>query len=178
MEENNRIIRIALIGPESTGKTVLAQQLAEHFNTQWVPEFARSYIEKLDRSYTAEDILVVAKEQWKEETELLKTARRFIFSDTEMITSKVWCQDVFGFCHEWIPDNLAKEKHDFYLLTSPDIPWVKDAVRENPERREHFFERYQQELMQLGAAFEIVSGKGEERFQNALSAVIARTTEE
>jgi len=168
---DKEIKRIALIGPESSGKTTLCRQLAGYFNTRWVPEYARSYIENLNRAYTADDILLIAKEQFKTEESLIQTANTFLFTDTEFINAKVWCEDVFGFCPGWISAKIAEKKYDLFLLTTPDLPWEKDAVRENPDRRDYFYELYLKELETRNFSCKIISGSGEERFQNAVRAV-------
>lgn len=168
---DKEIKRIALIGPESSGKTTLCRQLANYFNTHWVPEYARSYIENLNRAYTSDDILLIAKEQFKIEESLTQTANNFLFTDTEFINAKVWCEDVFGFCPDWISAKIRENKYDLFLLTKPDLPWEKDAVRENPNRRDYFYELYLKEIKTRNFNYKIISGSREERFQNALIAV-------
>ena len=164
------IKRIALIGPESSGKTTLAGQLAEHYKTIWVPEYAREYMEKLNRAYTADDILIIAKEQLRIEEELISKANKLLFIDTEFIIAKIWCEDIFGSCPEWILNNIEEKKYDLYLLTEPDLEWKHDPVRENPYRREYFFELYLKEIKSGNFNYEIISGTGD-RLPNAINAV-------
>jgi NadR type nicotinamide-nucleotide adenylyltransferase len=166
-----KIKRIALIGPESSGKTTLSTQLAAHYKTCWVPEFARAYVEKLNRPYTADDILFTAKEQLKAEEEMIQASHKLLFADTELIIAKTWCEDVFGFCPEWIAERIGKKSYGLYLLTKPDLSWAKDPVRENPNRREYFFNLYLNEIETRKFNYEIISGNGEERFHNAVKAV-------
>ena len=166
-----KIKRIALIGPESSGKSTLCELLATHYKTLWIPEYAREYIEKLNRPYTAADILHSAQEQLKMEEERMLTASKFLFADTELIVAKVWCEDVFHFCHPWIAATIEEKKYDLYLLTKPDLIWEKDAVRENPNRRDYFFNLYLNELEERGFNYEIIGGAGEERLRNAIGAV-------
>lgn len=165
------IIRIALIGPESTAKSTLAEKLAKHYNTVWVQEYSREYLATLNRKYTLDDVLIIAKEQLKKEQQLISKANKFIFADTELILSKVWCEDAFKNCPEWISENLIAYKYDLYLLTSPDIPWEQDVVRENPHRREFFFEWYERELKSINAEFFVIKGEGDQRFQNCIKAI-------
>ena len=108
----NKIKRIALIGPESTGKTTLCEQLAIHFHTVWVPEYSRFYNEKLDRPYTLDDIEFCSRKQLEMEDELIQQANQFIFSDTELIVAKTWCDDVFNTCPEWIEIEITKRPQD------------------------------------------------------------------
>lgn len=166
-----KIKRIALIGPESSGKTTLSKLLAEHFNTVWVPEYSREYVEKLNRPYTSDDILFMAKEQLAMENSFLAKANKFIFSDTELINAKIWCEDVFGICPAWIDEKIEEKKYDFYLLTKPDLVWQPDPVRENPHRREYFFDLYKKELDKRNYNYTILAGSGKLRFNRAVAAV-------
>jgi NadR type nicotinamide-nucleotide adenylyltransferase len=166
-----KIIRIALMGPESSGKTTLAKSLAEHFNTIWIPEYAREYVENLNRPYTADDILFIAQKQLKSEEELLSKAKQLIFTDTELIIAKIWCEDVFDFCPQWILEKIEEKRYDLFLLTKPDLPWIHDPVRENAHRREYFYDLYLKELEERNFTYEIISGNDDQRFQNAVKAV-------
>ena len=105
-QTNSKIIRIALIGPESTAKSTLSEQLARHYMTHWVKEYSREYLSKISRKYTLDDILLIAQKQLEQENKLLQTANKFIFADTELILSKVWCEDVFNICPDWINENI------------------------------------------------------------------------
>ena len=166
-----KIKRIAVLGPESTGKTYLCKELAEYFKTVWVPEYARTYVEQLGRKYNSDDILKIAQEQFKQEEQLISKAKTFLFTDTEFIISKTWCEDVFKFCHEWILEKIESHQYDLYLLTSPDLQWQTDPVRENKDRRDYFFNLYLKELANRNFDFEIISGTGNDRTASAIAAV-------
>lgn len=168
------ITRIALIGPESSGKTTLCRDLADHYQSVWVPEFARDYVAALGRKYTVEDIVYCYNQQLKQEKELMAKANKYIFSDTELIIAKVWSEDVFKKVPKWIEENLETTKYDFYLLTYYDLPWKHDPVRENPHRREFLFEWYKGELEGRHFQFSVIHGTGEERILNAISAIEGR----
>ena len=170
-KETNSVIRVALIGPESTSKSTLSEALAKHYNTLWIQEYAREYLSKINRKYTIDDIVAIAKEQLFQEQQLIKKANRIIFIDTELIISKVWCEDVFKICPDWISENLIKHQYDLYLLTSPDLPWKEDALRENPHRREFLFEWYEKELKNMNANYEVVKGVGDLRLKNSISLI-------
>lgn len=170
-EENKVIRRIAVIGPESTGKSTLCNQLAGHFGSVWIPEFSREYISGLKTRYTLQDIEFCAREQIRLENENLNSSSRFIFSDTELILAKIWCEDVFHVCPLWIEEFIRSKPHDFYLLTTADIPWVKDAVRENENRRDHFFNLYKKELDEHMLPYSIISGSGKARLLSAINAL-------
>jgi len=168
---NPPLKRIALIGPESTGKTTLCKGLAEHFKTAWVPEFARDYVKQLNRKYTLEDVIYCAQKQLEDEERKAEIANRFLFCDTELITAKVWCEDVFKTVPYWIEDALQKHPYDLFLLTYPDLPFEDDPVRENHNRRQFFFDWYEMELKQYQFQYQIIKGIGEGRLQQAIKAV-------
>ncbi len=165
------IIRIALIGPESTGKSTLAEALAKYYKTVLVKEYAREYLISINRKYILDDLIVIAKEQVKQEQQLIPKATKFIFIDSELIISKVWCEDVFKICPEWISENIVKQKYDLYLLTSPDFPWEEDSLRENPHRREFFFDWYERELKNINANYVIIKGVGDARLKNCIDVI-------
>jgi NadR type nicotinamide-nucleotide adenylyltransferase len=178
MEKNDyNIIRIALIGPESTSKSTLSKELAKHYKTVWVKEYAREYLKTINRKYVLDDILQIAQEQFRLEQKLLSRAYQYIFVDTELIISKVWCEDVFKTCPDWINENIIKNKYDLYLLTYPDLPWEADPLRENPNRREFFFNWYEKELKTINANYAIIKGVGEERLKNSIEVIEKFETE-
>ncbi len=162
------LIRIALIGPESSGKTTLCEKLSENFNTCFVPEFAREYISALKRPYTKEDIFYCAKKQLESEEQMKLKANTILFADTELIVCKVWLLDVFGESPEWLERKIMENKYDLYLLTSPDLPFIHDTVRENPYRRQYFFDWYKAELDKRQFNYKVVDGLNEERFESAV----------
>jgi len=170
-KKNTDVIRIALIGPESTSKSTLSEKLAAHYQTCWIPEYARTYLKNLHRPYNLEDVLHIAQAQFREEKEAVEKANRFLFVDTELIVAKVWCEDVFQTCPPWIQYTLVHHPYDLYLLTYPDLPWEPDPLRENPHRRQFFYEWYEQELKKIQAVYAVIKGKGETRLQNAIAAV-------
>mgnify|MGYP006281004579 CR=1 FL=1 len=168
------IKRVAITGPESTGKSDLTVRLAEHFRTVWVPEYARMYLEDLNRDYYQEDILLIAQGQKKLSEEIEPRANRIMFSDTEMLVAKIWSEFKYGSCHPWILWALENQQFDLYLLTNIDLPWRDDPLREHPDKREVLFHIYLKELKNLGKPFEIISGSGHERFNSALEAINKR----
>ncbi|MFM2135191.1 MAG: hypothetical protein RL021_591 [Bacteroidota bacterium] len=169
-KSERRLIRIAVLGPESTGKTELCNYLANHFNTTWVPEYARAYLQNRPGNYTREDILYCASGQRALEDAKASEADCYLFCDTDMINFKVWMTDKFGSAPDWITADILN-RYDAYLLTSPDIPFVSDPMRENPERREFFFNWYRREVEATGLPFEIITGDGTKRLHNAVDAV-------
>lgn len=163
--------RIMITGPESTGKSWLAQQLAKHYHAFWVPERARAYLEELDRPYQESDLLQIAREQLELEDRLARKANQLLFCDTGMLVLKIWSEHSYGRCHPFILEQLQKREYSLSLLPNIDMPWEPDPQREHPHLREYFFTLYQQQLMESGRPFSIVSGSGKERLQNAIKAV-------
>ena len=163
------IRRISITGPESTGKSTLAQQLAERYRTVFVPEVARSYLASIGRPYTYDDLLIIAKEQYRMEQQMAKKASRYLFCDTDFLVLKIWSLDKFGRCEPWILNRVERHRYDLYLLMDIDVPWEPDPQREDPYRREALFGLYQSELEKLGVSYDIVSGKQEERLKRAMA---------
>jgi len=161
------MIRISVTGPESTGKSWLADRLAEHYNTNWVPEFARKYLDEIDRPYTYDDILSIARKQFEYEN-LAAENTDLLFCDTDFCVTSIWCKVKYGQCHEWITEKLEQNNYDLYLLCNIDLPWQYDPLREHPEMRSELFEMYRSTLDEHLFNFRIVSGTGEERLQNAI----------
>jgi len=175
MEENPEgsggIKKIAILGPESTGKSELSKALAEHFNTVWVPEYARRYIDNLGRPYNKSDLKKIANGQIQLEDSQLEHARDFLFCDTNLLVIKVWSEHKYGSCDEWILNELISRNYDLYLLTDVDIPWEEDPQREHPMLRSYFFDVYRNELENAVVNYGIIRGTGSERVENALSVI-------
>lgn len=168
------IRRIAITGPESTGKSELATALAKHYHTVWVPEYARAYLNELRRPYEYEDLLKIAKGQVRGEEAQMKNAQGFLFADTELLVLKIWCSVKYGKCHRWIEDGLKKQDYDLYLLTDIDLPWQPDPLREHPDKRKELFDLYLDELKKRNLKFEIVNGFGAQRLANAVKCIEKR----
>ena len=171
-KSQKRVKRVVLIGPESTGKTELAEFLSKEFNTVFVPEYAREYIENLGHHYSYEDVVHIAKKQLELEMEFLEKANEILFYDTYLIITKVWFQVVYHKIPEWIDQAIRDSKIDLFLLCNTDLEWIADNVRENGgEMRNKLFEMYEAEIKKYGFNYKIVKGIGEERFQNAFNIV-------
>ncbi|MFM7329707.1 MAG: AAA family ATPase [Bacteroidota bacterium] len=164
-------LRICVIGPESTGKSSLAEFLAEQFNTVWVPEFARQYIEQLDRPYEQHDLLEIAHGQVNLEEERLSRASEVLIMDTNLLVLKVWSEHKYGDVHQEIMRLHNSRRYDLYLLTDIDLPWAEDPQREHPHLRTHFMSVYRELIESTGIPFRVVSGIGTERNTAALNAI-------
>lgn len=165
------LIRIAITGPESTGKSVLTQQLAEFFSTSWVPEYAREYIGSLDRPYVQDDILEIAKGQIRNEKLFQQKASGIFFCDTELIVTKIWSEVRFGSCDPWILKQIEMNRYDLYLLCDIDLPWQDDPQREHPHMRKELLNLYINELEERNLPFSLVNGFYGKRLENAISAI-------
>jgi NadR type nicotinamide-nucleotide adenylyltransferase len=168
--------KFVVIGPESTGKSTLCSQLAQHFNTKWVPEYAREYLEKNGTNYTYDDLLIIARGQIDLEESLssqLTIPNSRLFIDTDMYVMKVWCEYVFNKCHNWILNRIAERKYDGYLLCNVDLPWVKDNLREYPdlETRNKLYNFYRDILINQNTPWVEINGSYRERFESALKFV-------
>ena len=166
------IKKIAVIGPESSGKTTLSQQLSEHFNEPMAVEFARQYLNSLNRSYTLNDLIEITKGQIAREEEALEQANKMIICDTEMMVMYLWALEKFGKCPPYIEEQSQARKYDWYLLCRPDIPWEYDPMRENPDRGDYFFNKFESLLRSKKANYTIIEGSREERFQKSVETVV------
>ena len=168
---SEKLFRVAMIGPESTGKTTLCIQLANHFNSEWVPEFARTYLEQLDRPYDLDDVLFCAQSQLLLENKIQQYTQNILFCDTEMINFKIWLEDKYAMYPEWIEKTIKENNYDLFLLTFPDLPFEEDPLRENPERRDYFYNLYKEELENRNFPYEIIRGSDNHRFEMAVSSI-------
>ncbi len=135
-------------------------------------EYAREYINELNRKYNEDDLLKIATEQISREDSIASNfEQEFIFLDTDLITLKIWSVEKYGRCQKWILDQIASRSYDLYLLCKPDIPWSFDPLRENKLDRGRLFKRYESELYQYNKKFKIVDGLGENRTNNAIEII-------
>ena len=161
-QQQSAILKIALFGPESTGKTTLARQLAEYYKTEWVPEFARDYLqEKWDKSQTVcnvDDMLPIAYGQTKSENEHLLLAKKYLFCDTNLMVTKVFSEVYYNYCDPILDQAAREHKYDLVFLTDIDVPWEKDDLRDKAEGRERVFEVFKQSLIDNKKPFVVLSG--------------------
>lgn len=164
--------KIAIIGPESTGKSELSKQLSAYYKVPWVPEYARTYIENLHRPYNFRDVCHIARTQIKEQNLYKKLSEtKLIFFDTDLIITKVWLEYCYKKVPVYVTRHLQKKYFDLYLLCEPDIPWEPDPVREHGDDRQYFFEWYRREAELTGTPIVIINGLGSNRIENAISAI-------
>ena len=173
MLSENSMSRIVITGPESTGKTELAQALAQNLGTVWIPEYARYYVENLHRPYDYDDVVQIARYQIAQEAEYIsKIGKGVLIFDTWLIITKVWLDLVFRGCPVWITDHIRSSKIDLFLVCDTDLPWIADPVRENGgDKRQQLFHLYCEEIRSFGFNYEIIDGFGAARTEHALNAL-------
>jgi NadR type nicotinamide-nucleotide adenylyltransferase len=163
----DKLRKIAITGPESTGKSVLSAELAMYYGTIWVPEYARHYLEVNGPGYLEKDILAIARGQLEQETGAEANASGYLFCDTEFIVTKIWSDVKYGRCHPWILQQVKEHAYDLFLLCNIDLPWTFDPLREHPGMRKELFNLYCNELDSRGLPYAIVNGSGMDRLDNA-----------
>jgi NadR type nicotinamide-nucleotide adenylyltransferase len=184
--------KIVVIGPESTGKSTLCEQLAQHYKTQWCAEYAREYLLKHGMDYNFDDLLTIARGQIEVEDKHTESmvnggwsvdhkapvSPSLLFIDTDMYVMKVWCEFVFGRCHQWILDQIALRKYDLYLLCNTDLPWVPDELREYPdfESRERLFRIYKDIMINQDTQWTEIKGNYDERLRKAIETINTSAT--
>lgn len=174
--------KIVTIGPESTGKSMLCSQLAKHYNTLWVPEYAREYLMKHGTKYKYDDLYTIAEGQINGEETIINKLQELqpstlnpkpLFIDTDLTVIKVWSEFVFNTCDNRILTKIANRPYHLYLLCNIDLPWEKDELREYPdlESREKLYHYYKDFLINQHIPWVEISGNYEERLQKAIDAV-------
>lgn len=176
--QSSGLIKVVLFGPESTGKTTLAEQLSNHYQTLWVPEFMREYLEEkwdtTQQLVSKDDLLPIAKGQLLSESRAAEKVERLLICDTNLLELKVYSEYYYdGFCPEFIKKEATKSNYSIYLLTYVDTPWEADVLRDRPHNREEMFSIFEAELKKQGFPYEILKGNLEERFDKAVEIIDA-----
>jgi NadR type nicotinamide-nucleotide adenylyltransferase len=169
-------LKVVLYGPESTGKTTLAARLAEHFNTVWVEEYMREYLqEKWDKTKEVcdpVDIMKIARGQMQRENQFSELANEVLICDTNLLELKVYSEAYFDeYCDPLLLKHALNNWYDLYFLTNIDIPWVPDDLRDKPNDRENMFQRFKSSLQLYKKPFITLTGNENERFETAISAI-------
>ncbi len=172
----SHILRVVLYGPESTGKTTLAKALAKHYQTQWVQEFARDYLqnkwEEQQAVCTLEDLPIIVAGQLELENQKLAKANKVMFCDTNVVVTRVWSETHFdGYCHPEILAYSEKWSYDLYLLAGIDIPWVKDDLRDRPDDRQSMFDHFKSTLDKLQKNYVVLEGNQDLRLNRAMASI-------
>jgi len=175
-QEPSDIIKIVMFGPESTGKTTLAQALAAHYNTKWVPEYAREYLqEKWNREQKTcepKDLIPIAEGQIHLENKLTKQANKILFCDTDLLETKVYSEAYYlGNCDPILEKYAVENTYNLYFLTYIDVPWEKDDLRDKPEEREEMFDYFKNTLDTYNKGYVLLKGDFESRMKTAINHV-------
>lgn len=174
-------LKFVIYGPESTGKTTLAEQLAEHYQTLWVPEFSRDYLqEKWDLTQTIceeSDLLPIAKGQMAAENSTALKANRVLFLDTNVRTTVLYAHHYYGRCPELLTTLIAEQQYTLYFLTDIDVPWEADDLRDQPNDRERLFAKFQADLDAHQLPYVLLQGDERRRLSEAIKVVDAYLTE-
>lgn len=175
-QRNANIVRIVLFGPESTGKTTLSRHLARHYNTVWVREYAREYLQDKwnNERKTCEnlDLIPIAIGQMKLENELAKKADRVLICDTDLLETKVYSEEFYGgFVNPDLEEAAKTNQYDLYLLTYIDTPWEKDDLRDRPEQRLEMFNAFENALIKYNRPYILLKGDKTTRLETAVKAI-------
>ena len=159
---------IVLTGVESSGKTTLARALAAYYQTAWVAEYAREYLQTLNTaSYTIEDVERIAKEQRRRQRQAIDHANQFLFCDTDVLVCKIWTEVKYGRATDWIQTAWERERPHLYILCDIDIMWEYDPLRETPDttQRIELFNLYKQTLEKSRRNYIVASGSVAQRVE-------------
>lgn len=175
-QEDINLVKIVLFGPESTGKTTLSIQLAKHYNTVWVEEFARPYLQTVwnqeRRTCEPKDIMPIAYGQMALENRLAKRADKVLICDTDLLETKVYSEEYYGGYVDPLLEQAATENsYDLYLLTYIDTPWVEDDLRDRPEQRLEMFNAFKKALEGYNRPYVLLKGDKETRLKAATEAI-------
>ena len=175
-QESLNLVKIVLFGPESTGKTTLSQLLARHYNTVWVREFARNYLQEKwnNERMTCEhdDLIPIAIGQMKMENKLARKADKVLICDTDLLETKVYSEEYYGGFVEPELDKAALEnQYDLYLLTYIDTPWEADDLRDRPEQRQEMFDAFENALKKYNRNYITLKGDIKTRMDKAVTAI-------
>jgi NadR type nicotinamide-nucleotide adenylyltransferase len=165
------IKKVVILGPECTGKSELSEFLAHQFDTAWVPEFAREYLDNLQRPYGPADLPAIAQGQLALEDRMVPEARQVLFCDTDLYVIKVWSLFKYGHCDIEVLKAIERRKYDLYLLTDVDIPWVHDPLREHPDQREVLYDFYLREMKNQSIPFVEIRGDRAQRRKTAAQVI-------
>jgi len=172
-QANSNCLKVVLFGPESSGKTTLSRELSKYYNTLWVEEFARRYLQDKwnneKKRCELSDIIPIAIGQIKLENEFSLKASKLIFCDTDILETKVYSETYFnGFCDPILDKFALENKYDLYILTDIDIPWIKDDLRDKPNNRKTMFLAFKEALIKYNRPYILVSGDLKTRIKIAI----------
>ncbi|MGL6071904.1 AAA family ATPase [Craterilacuibacter sp.] len=168
-------LRVAVVGPESSGKTTLVQALGIRLQqagvkVACVDEFARTYYAHRPYLPTLSDIDAIALGQCALEDEAAADAD-IVLCDTNALTCRIWAEVAFGAASETVLRLCQDYHYGLILLAHPDIPWQADPLRSHPEERDYLFALYREALLPQGGGVAEVCGPHEQRLQQSWAAL-------
>jgi NadR type nicotinamide-nucleotide adenylyltransferase len=168
--------RVAIVGPESAGKSTLARQLAARYQTVCVEEYARGLLDFNKGWCEPHHIPQIARGHRASEVALARQANRILFTDTDLLTTTVWSRMLYNDCPGWIRDQADAQRFDFTLLLDCDLDWENDGQRYMPDHteRRNFLEIMRSELERLDRPYALIQGRGAARLQEAVRQVDQR----
>lgn len=172
------IKRVAIVGAESTGKTTLAQELAQHFKTVWVPEYGREYTEVsvgreafFQYQWRDEEFIHIAEKQIELEDRLAKTANRVLICDTDVLATCIWQQRYMGHVSPEVEKIAGQQHYSLYLLTDCDIPFMQDGLRDGEHLRQWMTQRFRDEFARRQLPWILIYGSHEQRLRFAIDGI-------
>lgn len=163
------MMRIAITGPESSGKSTLTTALAEALGGVCVVEFARTYLEENGGVYDFDDLEFMALGH--RDAFLAETAP-IVVVDTDFINFKVWSEFKYNNTCSFIHQCISEAHFDLHILCAPDLPWEPDPLRENPNDRHELFNLFIENLERFKKEYIIVYGDHEMRLKKSLEAAL------
>lgn len=164
-------IKIVLFGPESTGKTTLAKQLAAHYKTAYVPEYARQYAAQKHAKgerLTKADVLPIAIGQMQLENQTIQQTKNLLICDTNLLVTQVYAKVYYSYANPILKKYAIQNHYHIYFLTYIDTPWKPDGVRDKPNERDVIFQEFKNALVQHNKPYVLLKGNQEIRFQTAI----------
>jgi NadR type nicotinamide-nucleotide adenylyltransferase len=170
------VLRVCCVGAESSGTTTLAQQLASHYRTLWVPEYGRDYTEArkvagAKYEWKSDEFVHIALKQQEHEDIMAAQANRVLFCDTDALATCIWHERYMGFWSFAVENIAERRRYALYILTKPDIPFVQDRIRDSENLREWMTQRFRTELNRRDYPWILVQGAIENRFKTAINAI-------
>ena len=168
---NRKLIRVVLTGSESTGKSVLARQLADHYGAELAPEFVREFALALGRDILVEDTEEIARGQIALEDQHISRAKGLLIQDTDLLSTTVYSDHYYNYCADWIRHAARERRPDLYLMLDIDVPWIPDGVRDREKNREEIQRLFHDAVAASGSPYVEISGTWEQRTKLARSAI-------
>lgn len=171
------ITNVVFVGAPSTGKTTIAEKLASEFETVWMSEYGREYWEKhqKDRRLEPWQLTEIAEGHLERERKKIIEANRYLFTDTNAITTYMFAMDYHGFADERLTElaHYAERRYDLVFLCSDDIPYDDTWDRSGDVHRHIFQQKIKSDLIQRKIPFITLNGSLDVRM-NTVKNVLSR----